>query len=52
MDRDSSYGTSMPPLVVPADFFEKLIFGLFWLRGVTICLILNFSFLVEDKIDL
>ena len=25
----------MPPLVAPADFSEKLIFGLFWLRGVT-----------------
>ena len=35
MDRGSGYGPSMPPLVAPGDFSEKLIFGLFWLRGVT-----------------
>ena len=35
MDRGSGYGLLMPLLVAPADFSEKLIFGLFLLRGVT-----------------
>ena len=38
MERGSGYGPSMPPLVAPGDFFEKLFFGQFWLRGVTISL--------------
>ena len=37
MDRGSGYGPSMVTSIAPADFFEKLIFGLFWLCGVTIC---------------
>ena len=35
MDRGSGYGPSMPPLVEPADLYEKLTFALFWLQGVT-----------------
>ena len=35
MDRGSVYGPSMVPLVAPVDFSKKLVFGLFWIQGVT-----------------
>ena len=34
-DRGSVYGLSMAPLVAPSDFFEKIFFGLYWIRSVT-----------------
>ena len=35
----------MLPLVAPADFSEKLIFGLFWVLGVTILILLIYYIL-------
>ena len=39
-DRGSGYGLSMPPLVAPANFSIKLVFGMFLINDVT--KILNF----------
>ena len=36
MDRGPGYGPLMQLLVAPEDFSEKLFFGLFWIRGVTL----------------
>ena len=43
----------MPLLVAPADFVKKLIFGIFWLCGVTICFHwVSLNKVVSDTFDL